>query len=60
MKAFGSCVSFTMRVLSPRIEPPERRDEGSTARTASTLAPPRQPGAEGFDERRFTNTRRAR
>ncbi len=38
MKAFGSWPSRAMRVLSPRIEPPVRVDEGSTASTA-TLCP---------------------
>src|SRR4051812_18793201 len=38
MKAFGSTASRAIRVLSPRIEPPERDDDGSTARTA-TLEP---------------------
>ena len=35
MKAFGSWPSRAMRVLSPRIEPPVRVDEGSTASTAT-------------------------
>jgi hypothetical protein len=38
MKAFGSCPSRAILVLSPRIEPPVRVDEGSTASTA-TLCP---------------------
>src|SRR3954469_15982702 len=35
MNAFGSTANRDMRVLSPRIEPPERADDGSTARTAT-------------------------
>src|SRR3954452_21648839 len=35
MNACGSTESRCMRVLSPRIEPPERAEEGSTARTAT-------------------------
>ena len=35
MKARGSAASFSMRVLSPRIEPPPRADEGSIASTAT-------------------------
>ena len=35
MNASGACASRCMRVLSPRIEPPERRLEGSTASTAT-------------------------
>ena len=38
MKASGSRASRSIRVLSPRIEPPERAEEGSTASTA-TLSP---------------------
>ena len=34
MKALGSTASRAIRVLSPRIEPPELFEEGSTARTA--------------------------
>src|SRR6476659_7591640 len=37
-KAFGSAASRAMSVLSPRIEPPVRVEEGSTASTA-TLRP---------------------
>jgi hypothetical protein len=35
MKALGSTASRAIRVLSPRIEPPELFEEGSTARTAT-------------------------
>ena len=35
MKALGSTASRAMRVLSPRIEPPVRAEEGSTASTAT-------------------------
>ncbi len=35
MKACGSRESRSIRVLSPRIEPPERAEEGSTASTAT-------------------------
>ncbi len=38
MKALSSLARCAMRVLSARIEPPVRRDDGSTARTA-TLRP---------------------
>ena len=47
MKAFGSAASRAMRVLSPRIEPPVRVEDGSTASTA-TLWPSavsREPSA---------------
>ena len=37
MKASSRWLSISMRVLSPRIEPPETDDEGSTASTASFL-----------------------
>ena len=43
MKAFGSCASRLMRVLSPRIEPPVRFEVGSTASTAT-----RWPAATRF------------
>ena len=35
IKAPGSRLSRSIRVLSPRIEPPVRADDGSTARTAT-------------------------
>src|SRR4051794_18474050 len=35
MKAAGSPASRAIRVLSPRIEPPDRADDGSTASTAT-------------------------
>ncbi len=35
MKALASVASRAMRVLSARIEPPVRRDDGSTASTAT-------------------------
>src|SRR3712207_3784779 len=35
MNASGSTASRDIRVLSPRIEPPDRAEEGSTARTAT-------------------------
>ncbi len=35
MKALRSADSLTMRVLSPRIEPPVRVEDGSTASTAT-------------------------
>ena len=35
MNAFSSTASRAMRVLSPRIEPPDRADDGSTASTAT-------------------------
>ena len=38
MNAFLFTESFSILVLSPRIDPPEKRDEGSTANTA-TLKP---------------------
>ena len=37
MKASGRRASSSMRVLSPRIDPPERPDDGSTASTASRV-----------------------
>ena len=37
MKAWSVRDSSVIRVLSPRIEPPVRRDEGSTASTATRL-----------------------
>ncbi len=46
MKARGSCESRAMRVLSPRIEPPVREEEGSTASTAT-----RWPAAVRLDPR---------
>src|SRR3954465_15156526 len=39
MNAFGSTARRDIRVLSPRIEPPDRADDGSPASTA-TLEPP--------------------
>jgi hypothetical protein len=38
MKASGRRPSSSMRVLSPRMEPPDRELDGSTARTATSLA----------------------
>ena len=38
MNAFLFIESFSILVLSPKIDPPENRDEGSTANTA-TLRP---------------------
>src|SRR6516162_2955267 len=38
MKAFGSLASRAMRVLSARIDPPVRREDGSTASTATLRA----------------------
>jgi hypothetical protein len=35
MNASGSTASRDIRVLSPRIDPPERADDGSTASTAT-------------------------
>ncbi len=35
MKALGSMASRAMRVLSPRMDPPVRLDDGSTASTAT-------------------------
>ncbi|CAM5368098.1 hypothetical protein FALB51S_01697 [Frigidibacter albus] len=35
MKARGSRLRRSIRVLSPRMEPPERAEEGSTASTAT-------------------------
>jgi len=35
MKAFSEFASCAIRVLSPRIEPPVRADDGSTASTAT-------------------------
>src|SRR4051812_37219802 len=35
MNAFSSTANRDIRVLSPRIEPPERADDGSTASTAT-------------------------
>ena len=40
MNAFSSADSFAIRVLSPRIDPPERREVGSTASTATLLPSP--------------------
>ncbi len=37
MKALGSRLSWSIRVLSPRIDPPEREEDGSTASTATRL-----------------------
>ena len=41
MNASGRRASSSMRVLSPRIDPPERPDDGSTASTASVPSPAR-------------------
>ena len=49
-----------MRVLSPRIDPPVRRDEGSTASTATLAARVEQMGPECVDRGRFADARRAR
>ena len=54
MNAAGSRDRSFMRVLSPRIEPPERLEDGSTARTATTVAGGRQPDPDRLDERRLT------
>lgn len=40
MKALGSRLRRSIRVLSPKIEPPERVDDGSTAKTATRLPCP--------------------
>ena len=37
MKALGSRLSRSIRVLSPKIDPPERAELGSTASTATRM-----------------------
>ena len=59
MKARGSRASRSIRVLSPRIEPPERVEEGSTASTARRRPAPVRHQAEAFDEARLADAGRA-
>ena len=60
MKAPGSCARRLMRVLSPRMEPPVRRDVGSTASTARRVAGGDEVHAELVDRRRLADARHAR
>ena len=60
MKAAGSTARCSMRVLSPRIEPPLRLEEGSTARTATRWPLPVRYGPERVDERRLAHARHPR
>ena len=55
MKACGSTASRAIRVLSPRIEPPVRADDGSTASTATRCPAAGQVDAERVDERRLAD-----
>ena len=59
MKAsFALAQQVSIRVLSPRMEPPVTDDEGSMAsKTASFLPVVDQPDAQRFDERRFARPR---
>ena len=57
MKASSRWHKHSMRVLSPRIEPPDTEDDGSTASTATLLALLDQPNAERFDEGGFARAR---
>ena len=50
MKALGSAASRAMRVLSPRIEPPVRVEDGSTASTATLWPCAGQIAAERVDD----------
>src|SRR3972149_3232822 len=47
VKAAGARASSAMRVLSPRIAPPPRRDDGSTASTARRRPAPLQSRPKG-------------
>jgi hypothetical protein len=51
----SSTESRSMRVLSPRIEPPERRELGSTASTATRLPPGNELEPEALDEGRLAD-----
>jgi hypothetical protein len=59
MKAPFSRLRRSIRVLSPRIEPPDRAEDGSTASTA-TRSPFDQHHAEGLDEGGLAHARRPR
>ena len=59
MKAPCRRDSSSMRVLSPRIEPPPRLDEGSMASTASERPLLEQRQAEALDEGRLADARHA-
>ena len=47
-----------MRVLSARIDPPVRRDDGSTASTGDLMALSRQHAAQRIDGGRLADPRR--
>ena len=59
MKAFGSMASRAMRVLSARIEPPVRAEDGSTASTATLWPRCGQERAERVDGGRLADAGRA-
>ena len=60
MKLRSLRASAGIRVLSPRIEPPERALEGSIASTASRLPVAMRARAEGLDEGGLAHAWRAR
>ena len=60
MKASGSSESRAMRVLSPRIEPPESVLDGSIARTATRLPLREEAHPELVDERALSHAGHAR
>ena len=53
MNALSSTARRAIRVLSPRIEPPVRVDDGSTASTRDPVPRAGEPGAQLLDERRL-------
>ena len=59
MNARGVRDSCSMRVLSPRIDPPPRVLDGSTASTATSCPAPTRCETERLDERRLPRARRA-
>ena len=58
MKASLRRPSSVMRVLSPRIEPPEIFEDGSIGEHGDLVARVDQMQAEGFDEGRLADARR--
>ncbi len=60
MKARSSRASSIMRVLSPRMDPPERVLDGSTASTASRSPVVEDELPERLDERALADTRGTR
>ena len=59
MKASGARARCSMRVLSPRIEPPPKGEEGSTAKTAKLRPSLQQMQAESLDKGRLADARHA-